>query len=820
MRPSRFLHTLAAALAGVFLLPAAALADQAWPLLSGQKPFPSSLPPAGGPTALVLGAGQDEYEGGMIAVRSDGGTTVPATVSDLVGPGTIPASAIRRFRVGYVPVTRPSTGVDVLESPRYPDPLIPLGPGEGLRVPAGETTALYLLVHVPAGAAPGTYTGSVDLGPLGSVPVRLDVVAVPVDRDRYQVVGRLEPLSLAAALGVPESDPRLVAGVYANLLPLLREHGVSPSQIPYGRPRIDPGTWAADFSNTPWNATSDNIDRALGMGFPRIEIPFLPSYGPIDDRAYLQDAKRRTYARGLAARFGPVAGRTFALPVDEPKESEYPVVRRASAQLKSASGALPVMVTEPPTPTALAQLGGSVDIWAPPLWSFYQYRGAMEKVRAQGRGVWWYVYGSDTQRYTPNFLIDKPTTEARVNGWLAAREGVQGMFYWSLNAWRPGASFQDPWTRPWRLSHVKQADRCGGGGREVGGNGEASLLYPGPSPSIPAYGSLRLEALRDGIEDYSLLLALKARDPAYFQRIVDGVARPYSGEHTGFDPCTPTNRPPYLPVVATDPLELDAARQAVLRRLSGGRLVTLTGRILRGGKPVAGAVVRFGIFRTLSDARGVYVLPDVPPIPGTLVVSRDPEGTVDRVELPVTAELLDAGDVVAASPPPLPARPTRRVVGARSGLGRFLARRAPARARMRGAAVEMTIARRYTAAGRELPSELRRPPEVEAWYPKGAAGRRQRDWRGWRYLEFDVEVTRPSAADRPWRLVVTPGNWRSARYLVVGQRRQHLRLDLKGLPLADVRYLRFGVESALPTYQRGNHRIHVGLRVSNVELTR
>ena len=132
----------------------------------------------------------------------------------------------------------------------------------------------------------------------------------------------------------------------------------------------------------------------------------------------------------------------------------------------------------------------------------------------------------------------------------------------------------------------------------------------------------------------------------------------------------------------------------------------------------------------------------------------------------------------------------------------------------------MTIARRYTPQGRELPNELREPPEVEAWYPKGAPGKKDRNWGGWRYLEFDIEVTRPSAADQPWRLVVTPGNWRSARYLVIGQKTQHLRLDLKGLPLSDVRYVRFGLESALPTYKRGNHRIQVGLKVSNIELTK
>jgi Domain of unknown function (DUF4091) len=816
VRSTRILPAIAALL-GAVVLPSAALADQAWPLLATQKVFPESQPIAGGPTSLTLGAGQGEYEGGIVAIRSDGGASVPATVSDLVGPATIPGSSVKRFRLAYVPITRASTGVDTLEGSRYADPLVPLDDGAPLAVPAGETTGLYLLVKVPDGAPAGRYAGTVDLGPLGSMPVAIDVIGVPISRDQYQVVGRLEPLSLAAAFGADENDPVLKQAVYDKVLPLLREHGVSPSQVPYGRPRIDPGTWAADFADTPWNPTNTFIDRTLNMGFPRIEIPFLPSFGPIDDRTYSQDAKRRTYAAGLGARFGGVANRTFALPVDEPseKDGEYAVLKRASAQLKSGHPGLPVMVTEAPNPRALAEIGSSVDIWAPPLWSFYQYRGAMEKVRAQGKGVWWYVYGSDTQRFTPNFLIDKPTTEARVNGWIAAKEGVQGMFYWSLNGWRPQKTWQDPWQEPWRISHVKQADKCGAGGREVGGNGEASLLYPGPNTANPAIGSLRLESMRDGIEDYSLLLTLKGRDPAYYQRIVDGVSRPYSGEHTGFDPCKPTNRPPYLPVINNDPLDIDAARIAIMRKLSGQPLFTLKGRVMRGGKPVAGAYVRFGVFWVLTDANGYFTLVDVPPVNGKLIISRDPEGVVDRVEQPVTADQF-ISPVVTVTPPSIPARPSRTV----KGLGKFAARRSPARARTVGSKVQMTIARRYTADGRELANELHTPPEVEAWYPKGATGKGNRNWAGWRYLEFDVDVTKPSAEDQPWRLVVTPGNWKSARYLVIGQKTQHLRLDLKGLPLSDVRYLRFGVESALPTYKRGNHRISVGLRVSNIELTK
>jgi hypothetical protein len=146
--------------------------------------------------------------------------------------------------------------------------------------------------------------------------------------------------------------------------------------------------------------------------------------------------------------------------------------------------------------------------------------------------VWWYTYGSDTQRYTPNVLIDKPSAEPRMLGWLAAREGVDGFFYWGLNNWGADA-FRTPWEDPWYKSHTSYRNTCGGGPRVVGGNGEASLIYPSNDPLKPAIGSQRLEPLREGAEDYSLLKQLEGADPGLYRKITSGIATPYAGRSEG-----------------------------------------------------------------------------------------------------------------------------------------------------------------------------------------------------------------------------------------------------------------------------------------------
>lgn len=836
---------LAALIAAGALVPAtASAAVETWPATPGDKVFPASTRPAGAADGPVIAAARDEYEGAQIAIRSDVALDLTPVVSDLTGPGTIPSSAVELLRVGYVGLTRVSTGVDALEGDgRYPDPLYPVD--GSLKVPAGETTSLYVLVHVPAGAAPGGYRGTVELDQAGVVPITVQVAPVTANRDGYAIVARLNQIQLAKASGVSEDDPRFVRGVYDRLLPMLRAHGVSPGKPPHTAPKVDPATWALDYSDSPFGtARRTNLGAFFGMGFPAVEVPFLPNFPQAggEDRAYAADGKRRTAARDFAAAFAPIAGRTFALPVDEPNAKTYAQLNRAAAQLASASPRIPVLATEAPHPEALKAIGRSVDIWAPPIWDLFKVPKGVEKVRAAGKRVWWYTYGSDTQRYTPNVLIDKPTTEPRVMGWLAAKEGVEGFYYWGLNNWG-GDNYHSPFADPWYLSHTKAADTCGRGG-EVGGNGEASLIYPTGDPSDPAIGSLRLEALRDGAEDNSLLRALQGADPAFYAGIMEGVSTPYTGRSEGgrTTGCNDDGRPAYLPVVETDPAAVDGARRAVLARLSATPLPTLQGTVVFGtplasrsrpalsrafgrltGTPVEGAVVRFGAFSTVTDAKGRWTLANVSPAPGTLIVSRDPVGRVDATSTAIDAATLaqTAGPITVATPP-MPLWPSDPVIRP-GGLTRFSGRIAPARAATRGQTVTMTVGRRYHANGDEVVYPGNVSPSVDSAYPTGKAGRAGaplRDWSRYRFLEFTATVLKRPPTDQAFHLIVTPGgHWLNASKVAVGNRTQLVRLNLAGMRgMTNVRYLRFGVQSAVPKPWRGGHDLKVTLRVSGMRL--
>lgn len=615
----------------------------------------------------------------------------------------------------------------------------------------------------------------------------------------------------------------------SSLLPELAALGVSPGEPPFTTPAADPATWALDYSSplggrpgAPPPATI--LARYERFGFAQSEVPFLPTFPTSEDRAFVDEPRRRVLARDLGTAFAPSAGRTFALPVDEPTPQTYERLRRAAGQLGDAMPRIRLLAPEAPHPGALAAIGDVVDIWAPPLWDLYKVPEGLGAVRARGASLWWYVYGSETQRYTPNVLIDKPTTEPRLMGWLAAREGVEGFFYRALNGWDRTGAVQSPWQDPWCQSHV--AEDVGCGTRVVGGNGEASLLYPGPGPHRPAYTSLRLEALRDGAEDHSLLTRLRAEDPARFARLVGGLVTPYSGraEQGGRVGCDDNHRPAYLPVVETDPDALRSARVAMLAAFSATPLPTLRGVVRfapgRGpeaGRPVEGARVRFGAFTTTTDARGRWRLRGVSRVPGRLTVSRDPNGRIDPVSVRITSEMLAAPRIRVVTPR-MRVRPSRALVTG-GGLVEWRARIGAARASRRRQTVRMTMARSYRANGDERRFDAGVAPTVTAEFERRLETRTLSEWRGYRHLEFVAEVVDPAA--EPCLLIVTPDDYRNARKVAVGSRRQLVRVPLGQMRRKNaVGKLTFGIQSAVPKVWRGGHRLRATVVVKDLRLVR
>lgn len=147
------------------------------------------------------------------------------------------------------------------------------------------------------------------------------------------------------------------------------------------------------------------------------------------------------------------------------------------------------------------ELSEFVDIWVPQL-DFYSSGHSFYKERQKaGDEVWFYTCLAPKGEFANRFL-EQPLLKTRLLHWINFRFGATGYLHWGLNQW-----FGDPWYETTRINTE--------GGNILPG-GDSWIIYPGDKK---LYGSIRLEAMRDGIADYTLLQMLARKDEAKAKEI-------------------------------------------------------------------------------------------------------------------------------------------------------------------------------------------------------------------------------------------------------------------------------------------------------------
>ncbi len=108
-------------------------------------------------------------------------------------------------------------------------------------------------------------------------------------------------------------------------------------------------------------------------------------------------------------------------------------------------------------------------------------------------------------RYTyANRYVNQPLIKTRIMHWINYKYGAEGYLHWGLNYWPDGRD-------PYGDVSVPENDWPGG---------DAYVIYPGYRKVYP---SIRLFAMRDGINDYELLRLVYEKDPAAAMKFADRV---------------------------------------------------------------------------------------------------------------------------------------------------------------------------------------------------------------------------------------------------------------------------------------------------------
>ena len=183
---------------------------------------------------------------------------------------------------------------------------------------------------------------------------------------------------------------------------------------------------------------------------------------------------------------------------DEPAESNAVDYRILTGMVRRHMPGLPILDA-----TMEPSLVGSVDIWCPQVQEYQKHRDRFEAQRDLGDRIWFYTCCFPGGPWL-NRLLDQELLRPALFGWAAALYDLHGYLHWGLNHYK---SFQDPF----RQSVVDH------GGGNCLPPGDTHIVYPGAGRP---WSSLRLEAQREGCEDYELLRQLKEADPRRARSIV------------------------------------------------------------------------------------------------------------------------------------------------------------------------------------------------------------------------------------------------------------------------------------------------------------
>lgn len=147
------------------------------------------------------------------------------------------------------------------------------------------------------------------------------------------------------------------------------------------------------------------------------------------------------------------------------------------------------------------------NVWCP-LMSYFIDAENLKLLRSiqntNGQELWWYL-ADGPSKPLPNFFLDYPVFDCRIVMTLSYIYKVKGIIYWSINReWSENMGAQRWPQVPWKPYITNVATK-----KTIYKNGMGNMIYPGPDGRI--YPSLRLENLRDGIEDFMYLHLLEQK---------------------------------------------------------------------------------------------------------------------------------------------------------------------------------------------------------------------------------------------------------------------------------------------------------------------
>jgi hypothetical protein len=278
---------------------------------------------------------------------------------------------------------------------------------------------------------------------------------------------------------------------------------VDDERIVYNFDRLD--RWVATFdkAGVPIIEGGHLLDRVSGYQTPlRVPAYVVNNGHPVIEKLEPSDPRAEQYLHSfLSALYAHLKQRGWTNRYvqhihDEPHDQERPIYNHYAKLIRSELPGIPT-VDAVSLDQDLAFFADVADIWVPVLGSFDTGTDKIRAHTAKGGEAWFYTCIVPQGRHLNRFT-DLPLIKTRLLHWFNFRYDFTGFLHWGGNFWS-----REP------FDNIQPVINDGTTLLPAGDN---AIVYPWRD-KYTVLSSIRLEAMREGIEDYELLLALSKRDP-------------------------------------------------------------------------------------------------------------------------------------------------------------------------------------------------------------------------------------------------------------------------------------------------------------------
>lgn len=432
-----------------------------------------------------LALARNEHEAFQVVVIPDQALTnarvTASTLQPLNGQGAFDGE-VKVWLVGHVKCSdQPRSDLNIMYPPYvvnytggwWPDPLLTFT--NSCNIEANDRVSFWIDIATKSTTPPGDYTATVTVEADGIDPI-------PV-----QLAVKVWDIQLPAKPTLPTAfsiDSLWQAGwVYGNdwsdeirnkFYQMHQAHRLSVTEI-YSQPR------AADFFLPFLDLNNAFCLAKVPTGNSLVDL-----YNLFNGLGRLAETYVYGYDEVTTDQFQAMHDTFTAI------HQTYPGVKTMTTAYDSSFG------TSPST----SMLRSAVDIWVPTIVNYNA--AAANSLRAEGKDMWWYVADGPRHPY-PNWYVEYPAIEARLLlGAMTFRYDAHGFLYYAVTNWgySTGLPKNVPiMSGPYTSWNPSTAYSTGNNGWI---DGDGSLYCAGPV-NVGPLPTIRLENIRDGLEDYEYL---------------------------------------------------------------------------------------------------------------------------------------------------------------------------------------------------------------------------------------------------------------------------------------------------------------------------